>query len=84
MRLYDWDGKALAEVATLEGSKGVVSALAFSPDGALLTAGDVSVLLPLADSPTLTISQSSGKIILYNVKERKVSLPLLPQPLTHR
>lgn len=43
MRLYDWDGKALAEAATLEGNKGVVSALAFSPDGALLTAGDVGL-----------------------------------------
>ncbi|TFY62674.1 hypothetical protein EVJ58_g3719 [Rhodofomes roseus] len=54
VRLYDWDGKTLTEAATLEGNKGTVSALAFSPDGALLTTGD-----------------SSGKIILFDVKERK-------------
>lgn len=42
MRLFDWDGKSLTEAATLEGNKGVVSALAFSPDGSLLTVGDVS------------------------------------------
>ena len=41
MRLYTWDGKALAESATLEGNRGVVSALAFTPDGGLLAAGDV-------------------------------------------
>ena len=55
VRLYDWDGKALSEAATLEGNKGVVSALAFSPDGALLTAGDVSVLSLLASASVLTI-----------------------------
>lgn len=46
MRLYEWDGKALAEAATLEGNKGTVSAVAFSPDGSLLAAGDVSALDP--------------------------------------
>ena len=54
MRLYSWDGKALTESATLDGAKGTVSALAFSPDGALLASGD-----------------SSGKIVLYNVADRK-------------
>ncbi|KAH9951566.1 WD40 repeat-like protein [Amylocystis lapponica] len=54
VRLYDWDGKTFKDVATLEGNKGAVSALAFSPDGALLAAGD-----------------SSGKIVLFNVQERK-------------
>ena len=44
MRLYSWDGKALSEKATLEGNKGTVSALAFSPDGKLLASGDVSSL----------------------------------------
>lgn len=43
MHLFDWDGKALKETSTLEGNKGVVSALAFSPDGTLLAAGDVSI-----------------------------------------
>lgn len=42
MRLFDWDGSALKEIALLEGNKGVVSALAFSPDGSKLAAGDVS------------------------------------------
>ena len=47
MRLYTWDGKTLTESATLEGNKGVVSALAFSPDGKLLASGDVrSLLIP--------------------------------------
>lgn len=42
MRLYTWDGKALAESATLDGNKGTVTALAFSPDGSHLASGDVS------------------------------------------
>lgn len=42
VRLYEWDGKTLKENGTLENNKGVVSALAFSPDGAWLAAGDVS------------------------------------------
>ncbi|TFY78699.1 hypothetical protein EWM64_g5314 [Hericium alpestre] len=54
VRLYDWDGSALTEVALLEGNKGVVSALAFSPDGSKLASGD-----------------SSGKIVLFDAKERK-------------
>lgn len=44
VRLHEWDGKTLKEIASLTGNRGVVSALAFSPDGSLLTAGDVSVL----------------------------------------
>ncbi|PIL23440.1 hypothetical protein GSI_14751 [Ganoderma sinense ZZ0214-1] len=55
VRLYTWDGKTLTESATLEGNKGVVSALAFSPDGKLLASGD-----------------SSGKIVLLDVAERKL------------
>ncbi|KAI8976703.1 WD40 repeat-like protein [Trametes punicea] len=54
VHLYSWDGKALSETATLDGNKGAVSALAFTPDGTLLASGD-----------------SSGKIVLYDVKERK-------------
>lgn len=42
IRLYDWDGKALKELGVLENNKGTISALAFSPDGTLLAAGDVS------------------------------------------
>lgn len=44
VRLYSWDGKGLAESATLEGNKGVVCALAFSPDGSRLASGDVRSL----------------------------------------
>ncbi|KAJ3552698.1 hypothetical protein NM688_g4017 [Phlebia brevispora] len=55
VRLYNWDGKALKEVAVLDSNKGAISALAFSPDGSLLAAGD-----------------SSGKVILYDAKERKL------------
>ncbi|CCL99609.1 uncharacterized protein FIBRA_01627 [Fibroporia radiculosa] len=54
VHLFDWDGKSLTESGTLEGNKGTVSAIAFSPDGALLASGD-----------------SSGKIVLYDVRERK-------------
>ncbi|KAG6876069.1 hypothetical protein C0993_005737 [Termitomyces sp. T159_Od127] len=55
VRLNSWDGKTLTETAVLEGNKGVISALAFSPDGRLLASGD-----------------SSGKIVLYDVREQKM------------
>lgn len=47
MRLNEWDGKALKEVAVLEGSQGAVSALAFSPNGKYLVSGDVSTHIPV-------------------------------------
>jgi WD repeat-containing protein 1 (actin-interacting protein 1) len=40
--LYNWDGKTFHETGLLEANKGLVSALAFSPDGSKLAAGDVS------------------------------------------
>ncbi|EPQ52202.1 WD40 repeat-like protein [Gloeophyllum trabeum ATCC 11539] len=55
VHLHEWDGKTLKELTTLDGNKGTVSAIAFSPDGAFLAAGD-----------------SSGKVILFKVDERKV------------
>ncbi|KAF9269416.1 WD40 repeat-like protein [Marasmius fiardii PR-910] len=55
VRLYAWDGKTLKETTILEGNKGAVSALAFSPDGSLLASGD-----------------SSGRICLFDLKEKKL------------
>ncbi|KAF9530217.1 WD40-repeat-containing domain protein [Crepidotus variabilis] len=55
VRLNEWDGKALKELAVLEGNQGQVSALSFSPDGKYLASGD-----------------SSGKVILFDVQERKL------------
>lgn len=46
VRLYEWDGKSLKETGVLEGSKGVISAIAYSPDGTKLAVGDVSQFWP--------------------------------------
>ncbi|KAG8882996.1 WD40 repeat-like protein [Tulasnella sp. 331] len=53
--LYDWSGSALREVGKLESNRGIIGALAFTPDGSILASGD-----------------SVGKIIVYDVKERKM------------
>ncbi|KAL1742536.1 WD40-repeat-containing domain protein [Schizophyllum fasciatum] len=50
VRLHEWDGKALKEIAVLEGNKGVVSSLAFSPDGKFLAAGDSAGRVILFDA----------------------------------
>ncbi|KAL1949187.1 hypothetical protein VTO73DRAFT_10993 [Trametes versicolor] len=50
VRLYTWDGKALAESATLDGNKGTVTALAFSPDGSHLASGDSTGKIVLYDA----------------------------------
>jgi WD repeat-containing protein 1 (actin-interacting protein 1) len=39
--LYSWDGAQLGKAGLLEGNKGIVSALAFSPDGSMVASGDV-------------------------------------------
>jgi WD40 repeat protein len=46
IHIYTWDGKELGKGGKLEGNKGVVSALSFSPDGVLLASGDVSTTDP--------------------------------------
>jgi WD40 repeat protein len=52
--LNEWDGKALKEFGVLEGNTGIISALAFSPDGKLLASGDVSMLYYLTSVTNLT------------------------------
>jgi len=49
IRLYDWNGKAFQEVGVLDANKGVVSTLAFSPDGLKLAGGDSSGKVVLYD-----------------------------------
>ena len=80
IRLYKWDGKAFQEEGLLQSNQGLVSALAFSPDGSKLAAGDVSVFPPpppwclepfgFADT-FFYFSQSAGKVILYDVPKRE-------------
>ena len=42
VRLYEWDGKSLKEAGMLEGNRGSISAIRFSPNGTMLVSGDVS------------------------------------------
>ncbi|KAI0322912.1 WD40 repeat-like protein [Amylostereum chailletii] len=51
--IFKWDGKSLNAVGTLDGNKGVISALAFSPDGSKLAAGDSSGRIVLFDAKEL-------------------------------
>ncbi|KAF9051714.1 WD40-repeat-containing domain protein [Panaeolus papilionaceus] len=57
VHLNEWDGQALQEVGVLEGNGGIVSALAFSPDGKYLASGDSSgkiVLFDVAQKSVIT------------------------------
>jgi WD40 repeat protein len=54
VRLYSWDGTTLRETNTLEGNRGIISALAFSPDGKYLVSGDVSLSPPSSHEMELT------------------------------
>jgi WD40 repeat protein len=42
VRLYTWDGKSLKETGLLEGNRGPISAIRFSPDGTMVVSSDVS------------------------------------------
>ncbi|KAI0266522.1 WD40 repeat-like protein [Gloeopeniophorella convolvens] len=55
VRLYNWDGKAFQEAGLLEDNRGVISALAFSPDGTKLAAGDSSGKVILYDAQQRTL-----------------------------
>jgi WD40 repeat protein len=70
VHLYEWDGQALRETGKLEGNKSVVSALAFSPDGALIAAGEVSVRQVYTLLLFNAIIQSSGKICLFKLADK--------------
>jgi len=50
VHLYSWDGKTLQEKTVLEGNAGVVTAIAFNPDGTLLASGDSSGKVILFDA----------------------------------
>lgn len=77
VRLGKWDGSSLKDVVVLEGNKGIVSALAFSPDGNLLASGDV-IMYPqfLIISFSLMISSRAVKSFCWMSKRRKYA-PLL-------
>ncbi|THH29175.1 hypothetical protein EUX98_g5012 [Antrodiella citrinella] len=49
IHIYEWDGKTLGKAGLLEGNKGPIGALAFSPDGSLLASGDSSGKIVLFD-----------------------------------
>ncbi|TFL01445.1 WD40-repeat-containing domain protein [Pterulicium gracile] len=55
VHLYDWTGSELKETGVLEGNRSAVSAVAVSPDGKMIAAGE-----------------TSGKIFLFDVAEKKL------------
>lgn len=52
VRLHEWDGKTLKETGVLENNHGLISALAFSPDGKYIAVGDSSGKVVLYDVAT--------------------------------
>jgi WD40 repeat protein len=68
--LYDWNGKALQEVGLLEANRGLVSAIAFAPDGLKLAVGDVSApsfIFFVTATSSLKNSRAKKKSPLYVV-----------------
>lgn len=72
MYLYAWDGKELTAGDVLEGPQGVVHALAFSPDGKLLAAGDVRSFVFSLPS-YVRVWYHFGLNILFSPPERSFS-----------
>jgi WD40 repeat protein len=67
--------------AVFDDNRGEVISLTFSPNGKLLAAGDVSLdyFIQCSDGPPLIywLSQSSGRIVLIDVVEKKVIARML-------
>ena len=85
IHLYSWNGTELKEDGTLDTPRGLAITLAASPDGKLLVSGDVSALHSKPsgirwrrrtehNSP----NQATGKMVLFDLVEKKVSPPHLP------
>lgn len=76
IHLYAWNGTELKEDGVLDTPRGPALTLAFSPDGKLLVAGDVSAhlssLLVLMGWCLIEL-QATGKITLFSVEEKKVT-----------
>jgi hypothetical protein len=87
VHLASWDGKALTLTSVLENNKAAVTALAFSPDGALLASGDVSdvLLLHIPRLQTCTPSRPARSFSTTSKRTRSapfISLQVSGQPLT--
>ena len=68
--VYKWDGKTLSEAGVLTNNKGAVSALAFSPDGSKLAAGDVCPDSILKVSPSHLELHSSQAVALFSTTQQ--------------
>jgi hypothetical protein len=80
--LYEWDGKTLKEVGVLGEARGIVSALAFSPDGKMLAVGDVSAS---QSGPFVTLKDPSPSGRSYHSTSPNArSVPTLAQALMGR
>ena len=53
---------------------GLISAIQFSPDGTMVVSGDVSPATCLGFHEVDSL-QSSGKLFLFDVRDKKVVLP---------
>jgi len=78
VRLYNWDSRSLKEAGLLEGNKGPISAIRFSPDGTKVVSGDVSFVNFFA-LPETDPTQSSGKLFLFDVKGKQARHPTEPK-----